>query len=170
MKNTRFVWSLVFVVLMVVVGGIFYFSQGNSNDPSSSTANKITSKAVNEKPKAIVYKSATCGCCQVYVGYLKKQGFDVEVRDVKDTDSIKKKYNISDDKLSCHTTVIGDYFFEGHIPVEAVNKVLTEKPAIQGIALPGMPSGSPGMPGEKFDKFEISQLSKDSQWSNYLSI
>lgn len=166
----RFILPFVLSILVIVVGGIFYFNRSDNNDTSSSTANKTISQTVKERPKAIVYKSPTCGCCKLYITYLKKQGFDVEIKDVTDTESIKNKYNISSDKVSCHTTIVDDYFFEGHIPVEAINKVLKEKPEIQGIALPGMPSGSPGMSGEKFDKFEISQLSKDSTWSNYLSI
>lgn len=166
----RFILPFILSIVVIIIGTVFYFNRSNSSSTSSALPDKSTTQTEKVKPSAIVYKSPTCGCCKLYIAYLKKQGFDVEIKDVTDTESIKKKYNISGDKLSCHTTVIENYFFEGHIPVEAINKVLTEKPAIQGIALPGMPSGSPGMPGEKFDKFEISQLSKDSQWSNYLSI
>lgn len=170
MKNIRFILPFVLSIVVIVIGAVFYFNQSNNGNTLNTLSDKSTTQTEKVKPKAIVYKSSTCGCCRVYVSYLKKQGFDVEVRDMQNTQPIKNKYKIATDKLSCHTTVIGNYFFEGHIPVVAINKVLNEKPEIKGISLPGMPSGSPGMPGEKFDKFEISQLSKDFQWSNYLSI
>ena len=70
---------------------------------------------------------------------------------------------------SCHTAIFGDYFVEGHVPIEAVNKLLEEKPDIDGIALPEMPSGSPGMPGPKLEPFKIYSI-KDGQASEFLSL
>lgn len=77
----------------------------------------------------------------------------------EDMASIKAGYKIPRDMESCHTTVIGDYFVEGHVPIKAVEKLLNEKPNIEGIALPGMPSGSPGMSGAKVEKFKIYAIS-----------
>ena len=114
-----------------------------------------TSASLN---KAIVYKSMSCGCCDNYVKYLKTQGFDVEVVNLADTSSIKQKYNIPANMQSCHTTVISDYFIEGHMPIEAVRKLLNEKTGISGIALPEMPSGSPGMTGPKTEPYKIYSL------------
>ena len=74
---------------------------------------------------------------------------------LEDMTSIKQQYHIPEDMLSCHTAVIEDYFVEGHVPVEAIEDMLGEKPDIDGIALPGMPPGSPGMPGEKTGVLEI---------------
>lgn len=170
MKNTKFILPLIFALLIFLFGGIFLVNRNNKNISKAISNKRAVLKTAKVRTKAIVYKSPTCGCCQVYVGYLKKQGFEVEIKDINNTQSIKNKYQIQNDKLSCHTTVIGDYFFEGHIPIEAINKVLKEKPAIKGLALPGMPSGSPGMPGPKFDKFVIYQLANDSKWSDYMSI
>lgn len=170
MKNIRFILPFVLSITVIVVGTVFYFNRSNNGNTSTIPINISTTQIDKDKPKAIVYKSPTCGCCQVYVGYLKKQSFEVEIKNINDTQLIKNKYQIQNDKLSCHTTVVGDYFFEGHIPIEAINKVLEEKPAIKGLALPGMPSGSPGMPGLKFDKFVIYQLANDSEWSDYMSI
>ena len=72
--------------------------------------------------------------------------------------NIKKKYNIPLEMQSCHTTMLGKYFIEGHVPIEAINKLLKEQPKIDGIALPGMPIGTPGMPGEKEEPYIIYQL------------
>ncbi len=77
---------------------------------------------------------------------------------MEDMTSIRQKYQIPQDMISCHTAVIGDYFVEGHVPVKAIEEMLEEKPAINGIALPGMPPGSPGMSGEKTETFKIYAL------------
>ncbi len=83
--------------------------------------------------------------------------------------SIKKKYQIAQNMKSCHTGVIEDYFVEGHVPVEAIEEMLAEKPDISGIALPGMPPGSPGMPGQKTEAFKIYALS-DGTASEFMII
>jgi hypothetical protein len=106
-----------------------------------------------------VFKSPNCGCCVQHSAYLEDNGFKVNIDDMQD---IKRKFNIPYDMQSCHTAVVGDYFVEGHVPVEAIRKLLEEKPDIDGITLPEMPSGSPGMPGPKLGPFEVYQL-KDGQ-------
>lgn len=116
-----------------------------------------------------VYRDPDCGCCIYHGNYLKSKGFDLKIIRTRDMDSIKKKYNIPRDMQSCHTTVWKGYFIEGHIPIEAINKLIKEKPAIDGIALPSMPSGAPGMPGLKTGKFRIHQL-LDGKMSDFLSI
>jgi hypothetical protein len=90
---------------------------------------------------------------------LEKEGFQVETRYVQDISLVKEKYQIPPDMQSCHTAVIEGYFVEGHVPTKAIKKLLAEKPAIGGIALPGMPPGSPGMPGSKKGAFRIFALS-----------
>ena len=103
----------------------------------------------------IVYKSASCGCCGNYIPYLKAKGFDVEIIVVEDVSSIRAKYGVPEGMESCHTTIIEGYFIEGHVPLEAIDKLLEERPDIDGISLPNMPSGSPGMPGTKARDFLI---------------
>ena len=115
--------------------------------------------AMAEKIKATVYKSPECGCCHVWVGYLRENGFDVRVKDMDDVTPVKNFFRIPDDLWSCHTAIIGRYAVEGHVPIEAIDRLLAEKPQIKGIALPGMPSGSPGMPGPKTEKFIIYTIS-----------
>ncbi len=121
--------------------------------------------------KVLVYKSNTCGCCSVYVDYLKSKGsLNVEVVNLADLSEIKSRYSIPSMLQSCHTTVIGDYFVEGHIPIEAVQKLIAEKPDIMGIAMPGMPSGSPGMPGSKTGDFIIYGVKKDGTYDTFMTI
>ena len=99
-----------------------------------------------------------------------KKGFNVEVTQTDDLTPIKNRYNIPSSMESCHTTVIGDYFVEGHVPVEAIEKLLAEKPDIAGIGMPGMPSGSPGMPGAKQGPFVVYAIYKDSTISEFMRI
>ena len=116
-----------------------------------------------------VFKTSSCGCCYGYVLFLEKEKFKVKKTDMRSLHSIKKKYNIPLEMQSCHTTILGKYFIEGHVPIEAINKLLKEQPDIDGIALPGMPIGTPGMPGEKEEPYVIYQL-VDGKSSVFMTI
>jgi hypothetical protein len=83
------------------------------------------------------------------VDYLQENGVTVETVMVDDTATIKEEYGVPEDLWSCHTMILGGYYIEGHVPIDVVLRLLDERPPIDGIALPGMPSGSPGMDGEK---------------------
>jgi hypothetical protein len=99
--------------------------------------------------EATVYKSPTCGCCKGWVTYLQRHGYHVTVIDRDDMDAVKDGLGVPAEMRSCHTAKIGGYLVEGHVPVEAIDRLLAEKPKVTGIASPGMPSGSPGMDGPK---------------------
>ena len=104
---------------------------------------------------ATVHKTPTCGCCDVYVDYLEAHGFEPEVID-HDTIAPKLQHaGIDRTMASCHITKVGPYTVVGHMPVEAIEQLLEERPVIRGIALPAMPVGSPGMPGEKQAPFTV---------------
>ncbi len=109
-----------------------------------------------------IYHSPTCGCCELYEEYLKEMGFRVESRETWNVESIKRALGIPVELWSCHTVVMGDYFVEGHVPVEAINRLLNEGKELKGIALPGMPLGSPGMSGIKNEEFVIYAVTPDS--------
>ena len=85
-------------------------------------------------------------------------------------DALKEQYQIPASMRSCHTMVVGDYVVEGHIPLEAVEKMMKEKPDIRGIAMPGMPSGSPGMPGSPSDEFIVYAVKKDGTFTEFMRI
>ena len=113
--------------------------------------------------QATLFKNPQCSCCEEYAKYLRENGFEVKVVATHDLPLIKKQHGISGDLEGCHTTVIDNYVVEGHVPVTTLNKLLTERPAIKGVSLPGMPAGSPGMTGKKrepFTMFEISGAAK----------
>ena len=111
-----------------------------------------------DKQKIEVFKTPSCGCCYGYVLFLEEEKFAVKQTDMRSLHTVKKKYNIPLEMQSCHTSILGKYFIEGHVPLEAINKLLKEQPDIDGIALPGMPIGTPGMPGEKEEPYVIYQL------------
>jgi hypothetical protein len=116
-----------------------------------------------------MFKSASCGCCGIYSKYMDDRGFSVDVQNT-DMDTIKTKYSIPSQLESCHTTIIGDYFVEGHVPIEAIDKLLDEQPDIAGIALPGMPIGTPGMPGRKNQPWIIHAVHHDGSTTEFMRI
>lgn len=106
----------------------------------------------------VVYKEATCPCCNKWVEYMQANGFRVVTYNVTDLAAVKQKHNIAGNLQSCHTTEVGGYYVEGHVPVDLVRKLLAERPRIAGIAVPGMPVGSPGMevgPPEPYDILSV---------------
>lgn len=124
----------------------------------SSNAKVVTSLAGKS---VTVYRSVTCGCCKNYVAYLKKRGMEVKEELVNDIATVKEENNIPQELSSCHTTLVDNYVVEGHVPTEVIEKLVTEQPDIAGIALPGMPQGSPGMPGVKSESWSMYKLGDD---------
>ena len=108
---------------------------------------------------ATLYKNPQCGCCEDYANYLRQNGFDVKVVATHDLPLIKKEQGVPERFEGCHTTLIDGYVVEGHVPVKSLNRLLTERPAINGISLPGMPMGSPGMTGPKTAPLTIYEIS-----------
>ena len=106
-------------------------------------------------PTIKVYKDPNCGCCKEWIKHLEQNGFTVEVVDMPDLSAVKMKYGVSDNLRSCHTGVIGDYVIEGHVPADLIVKMLEEKPQIAGLAVPGMPMGSPGMEGATKEAYDV---------------
>lgn len=98
---------------------------------------------------ATLHKNPNCGCCDVYAGHLKENGFSVTLENTTDLPSVSRAAGVPEQLAGCHTMFVGDYVVEGLVPADIVMRLLTEKPAIKGIALPGMPTGAPGMPGAK---------------------
>jgi hypothetical protein len=108
-----------------------------------------------------LYKNPSCTCCEGYAQYLEQNGFKVDVRPTNDLAEISRKAGIPEELEGCHTSFIGNYVVDGHVPVKTIRKLLDEKPAIAGITLPGMPSGSPGMFGDKTGPLTVLAISRD---------
>lgn len=102
-----------------------------------------------------VYKTPTCGCCSLWVDHLHASGFEVAAEDLADLDAVKQMAGVPDHLLSCHTGLVGNYTIEGHVPAAAIQKLLAERPDIRGLAVPGMPAGSPGMPSTDPERYDV---------------
>lgn len=107
-----------------------------------------------------LYKNPYCGCCDLYAKHLEQNGFKVELINTTAMADIKQKYGIPERLEGCHTALIGDYVVEGLVPAKFVQQLLRERPAIKGIALPGMPVGAPGMDGAKSKPLDVYVLER----------
>jgi hypothetical protein len=117
--------------------------------------------AVGAPIRATLYKDPQCGCCEGYAAYLRQNGFVVEVHPTTDLAEISRKAGVPSELQGCHTMFVDGYVVDGHVPITTIRKLLSERPAIAGITLPGMPTGSPGMTGEKTAPFKIYAVHKD---------
>lgn len=122
-------------------------------------------------PVVQVFKTPTCGCCANWVKHLQDNGFTTRVVDMPDLSEIKAKHNVPAAAQSCHTGVVDGYVVEGHVPAADVRRLLKDRPAVVGIAVPGMPIGSPGMevPGVKPAAYNVMSFDKAGQLKVYAS-
>ena len=116
-----------------------------------------------------VYKTPSCGCCKKWVQHLEANGFAVTVHDMDNLDEVKRTMGVPDALQSCHTGLVGRYVIEGHVPADLVHKLLAEKPSILGLAVPGMPSGSPGMEGARKDRYNVIAFDRGGKTKLYAS-
>lgn len=121
-------------------------------------------------PLVIVYKSPACGCCLAWADHMLSSGFPVEIRDVQDLSPIKAEAGVPAGLGSCHTARVAGYFLEGHVPADDVKRLLAEKPDALGLAVPGMPLGSPGMvQDERQQPYEVVLVARDGSTSVFAS-
>jgi hypothetical protein len=121
----------------------------------------LTSPAFADTIKATLYKNPQCSCCESYAAYLRKNGFEVDIKPTNDLADISRKAGVPAELQGCHTMFVDGYVIDGLVPIDTVHKLLSEKPAIAGITLPGMPLGAPGMGGSKEGPFTIYAITKD---------
>ncbi len=131
-------------------------------------AQQAGARQAADKPAITVYKSPTCGCCTMWADHMSRNGFAVKQVNVDDIDAVKQSYGVPRALSSCHTGLVNGYIVEGHVPADAVSRMLKEKPAIAGIAVPGMPVGSPGMEqGSRKDPYSIMSFDKSGKTAVY---
>ncbi len=159
--------ALVSLVVGIAVVSLVLIKE-RPNDPANEKRVNQTESVTDNGMNVTVYKSSSCNCCGNYVAYLKRRGLNVETVNTQDLSGIKSANGVPRDVQSCHTTLIGDYTVEGHVPIEAIEKLLNERPPIEGIALPDMPAGSPGMPGAKQGPFDIRGFTADGTLSSFM--
>lgn len=121
-------------------------------------------------PPMTVYKDPNCGCCTEWVSHVRKAGFVVTVRDTADMSSVKASFGVPSALESCHTARVGAYAIEGHVPADLIQKLLREQPVARGLAVPGMPMGSPGMEqGSQKDAYDVVLFDKAGKTRVYAS-
>ncbi len=144
------------VVLMFLVTGVMSFSD-------------VVAVAQNESA-VTVFKSPSCGCCNKWVEYMRRHGFTVSIRDMDDLEAIKKMAGVPEGLQACHTATVGGYVVEGHVPVEAVRRLLRERAKTRGIAVPGMPAGSPGMEGPEAVSYSVYSFDKHGKTDEFMGV
>ena len=122
-----------------------------------------------EQRAITVHRDPDCGCCLGWAQHLQKAGFRTKLLETKDLDAVKKRLGVPDDLAACHTAEIAGYVVEGHVPAIALKRFLAEKPNATGLAVPGMPIGSPGMEGGRPEKYDVVLFGPNSR-RNYLSL
>ncbi len=147
----------LFAVLSIAVLAVGCNRSAPEAEPATqAVATPVAAAASVDDPMAVtVYKSPSCGCCGNWVEYMREAGFTVAVVDQDDLTDVKKRLGVSGDLQSCHTATVGGYVLEGHVPVEDVKRLLAERPEVVGLAVPGMPMGSPGMEGMRKDPYDV---------------
>lgn len=125
---------------------------------SASSVISLRASAAPTRGDVTLYKNPQCGCCEGYADYLRENGYKVKAISTNNLTVMGQKHGIADDVRPCHISLIGGYVVGGHIPIELVNRLLSEKPKIVGITLPGMPEGTPGMPGKKPGPLDIYEI------------
>lgn len=123
--------------------------------PAGLAASACSKPAEAAGPTITVYKSPTCGCCTNWEEHLRENGFQVESVKRTDMAGVKQEHGVPPAMQSCHTGVVDGYVVEGHVPAAVIKKLLADRPAVKGVAVPGMPMGSPGMEGPYEEPYEV---------------
>ena len=131
-------------------------------------ASLLVQTAPAAPPQITVYKTSTCGCCAKWVDHMRANGFTAEVHDVPSTAPYRQKFGVPERLMSCHTAVVSGYAVEGHVPAADVQRLLKSKRKVKGIAVPGMPIGSPGMEqGSRQDAYAVLAFDEQGRISEF---
>ena len=134
----------------------------------SSFGGFLLSQSVNAEPEMTVYKSETCGCCNKWIEHMEDNGFQITAVDVLDVNRVKQQYGLKPQYASCHTALVNGYVVEGHVPAHDVKRLLSERPDVLGLSVPGMPVGSPGMEmGDRVDRYSVIAMDKEGNAQVY---
>jgi hypothetical protein len=127
---------------------------------TTGAATPATVGADPKQPVITVYKDASCGCCKSWIEHLIKHGYRVDAKDSPDMTEIKRSLGVPEGLSACHTAVVNGYLIEGHVPAADIARLLKAKPKVAGLAVPGMPMGSPGMEGPRTQHYQVLSFDK----------
>lgn len=165
------IWLLIPAIALVACA---HPSDASVASTPSTTATAATTQAkvkpkVSALPRMVVTRSPTCGCCEQWIEHAKRAGFDVVVHETDDVLAVKQRVGVPYGKGSCHTAEVAGYFIEGHVPLADVKRLIAEKPRAKGLAVPGMPAGSPGMemPDGRVQPYAVELVGLDGSTTVY---
>ncbi len=127
------------------------------------------SNTVAKKPIITVYKDPSCGCCKKWIEHLIKNGYRVDAKDTPNMMEIKRTLGVPEALTACHTAVVNGYLIEGHVPAADIDRLLEQKPRVAGLAVPGMPAGSPGMEGMGTQRYQVLTFDKNGKTKVFAS-
>jgi len=130
----------------------------------------IAAASDDQLPTVMVYKTEGCGCCNAWVQHLRDAGFQVDARNVTDLMAIKRDAGVPTSNASCHTALVDGYVVEGHVPADVIKKMLADRPEIAGLAVPGMPTGSPGMEGPGAVPYDVLTFDRQGRNTVYATV
>ena len=168
MKNLMIVAA---VAVMAVVGIRYMGTEAGPEPTPTEAASVMAAEAALQEAGVIqVWKAPTCGCCSEWIEHLKEAGYQVEFHDEMDMAAVKAQYGVPAELQSCHTAIIDGYLVEGHVPAQDIERLLTERPQVSGLAVPGMPIGSPGMEvGDRVDPYDVLTFDGNGETTVYSS-
>jgi len=162
--------------IAVLVTGVALAGCGNAEAAPEASVGDVATPAMaavtadQPLPKVVVYKTAACGCCEGWVEHLQAAGFEVDARNVVDLMTIKRDAGVPASNSSCHTALVDGYVVEGHVPADVIKRLLAERPGITGIAVPGMPTGSPGMEGPGAMPYDVLAIDRQGRNTVYTTV
>lgn len=139
---------------VALVAGLILGVRGGGDSADAGAGNAALASSA-DSGAVVVYKSPACGCCGDWVDHLRTNGFEVRVEDRDDLRPVKAELGVPSDLAACHTAVVDGYVVEGHVPAADVRRLLEERPDVAGVAVPGMPVGSPGMEGPREERYSV---------------
>lgn len=172
------------IFVLTLLGAALFVMGSRSPDPAPATGPMVGAAADPDNAPALslvgdppsqgviqVFKSPTCGCCNDWIRHLEEQGFTVESRDIPNMLAVKAELGMPAELGSCHTARVAGYLIEGHVPAQDIRRLLDERPDVKGLAVPGMPVGSPGMEveGRAADAYEVLAFDARGETSVYAS-
>lgn len=169
-RSHRRGWLLATILAGLSVVGIGYWLSP-STVRSSVALSTASTDALATSRQVTAYRTASCGCCKGWLDHLRANGFSVKDHVVADLEAVKSSLNVPGDLASCHTAKVAGFVIEGHVPAEAIDQLLRQRPAVVGIAVPGMPLGSPGMESSlRSESYTVYSFGRDGSRRTFLQI
>jgi hypothetical protein len=144
-------------------GGVMLALAMTMSAGASGSEQRQAGRSAQPAVAVAVYKTPTCGCCSTWVEHLRARGFAPAAIDMDDLSALKAKFKVPSDVQTCHTAIVDGYVIEGHVPASAIQRLLKERPAVLGLAVPGMPTGSPGMEGPGAQPYDVFTFDKQGK-------